>query len=76
MDKAISLGTGKQPYQKRVEMVDMSQRYLEAWLEGAREHRYKAAVAAFDRMDQVINELDAHGYIAANDARFRRGPCV
>ena len=71
LDKAISLVTGKQPYQKRVEMVDMSQRYLEAWLEGAREHRYKAAVAAFDRMDQVINELDAHGYIAANDARFR-----
>ena len=71
LDKAMSLATDKQPYEKRVKMVDMSQRYLEAWLEGLRADRYKDAVAAFDRMDRVINELNSHGYIAANDARFR-----
>lgn len=74
LDKAMSLVTGKELYEKRVKMVDMSHRHLEAWLGGlwaAQEHRYKDAVAAFDRMDQVINELDSHGYIAADDARHR-----
>lgn len=74
LNKALSLVAGKELHRTRVEMVDMSQRYLEAWLGGlwaAQEHRYKDSVAAFDRMDQVINELDSHGYIAAGDARFR-----
>jgi len=74
LDRALSLVADKGLYRTRVEMADMSQRYLEAWLEGlwaAQEHRYKASVAAFDRMDQVIDELDSHDYIAAADARFR-----
>ncbi|HJN19313.1 MAG TPA: DUF4838 domain-containing protein, partial [Armatimonadota bacterium] len=74
LNKALVLVAGRELYEARVEMVDMSQRYLEAWLEGlgaAEEHRYEASVAAFDRMDQVVNELESHGYIAADDARFR-----
>jgi len=74
LNEAGPLIADQEPYRTRFEMVEMSQRYLEAWLEGvwaAQEHRYQDAVAAFDRMDEVINELEAHGYIAADDARFR-----
>lgn len=52
----------------------MSQRYLEAYPDGvwsAEKHHCTAAVAAFDRMESVIDEMDAPGYLDARDARRR-----
>lgn len=74
LDQALTR-TGEKPlFRRRLEMVDTSQRYLEAYLEGiwnAQEDRYEASVAAFDRMDQVIDEMEGPGYLDAKDARRR-----
>ena len=74
LDQAISACAGPSPYRERLKMVDLSQRYLEAYVDGvwsAQARRYDAAVAGFDRMDSLIDEMAAAGVIYAVDARRR-----
>ncbi|MCK5803590.1 MAG: DUF4838 domain-containing protein, partial [Lentisphaeria bacterium] len=74
MDQAKTQVNNSDPYRERVEMVGASLRYLEAYTNGtwrAQEHDYQASVAAFDRMDRIIDELDAKGMIYAAEARQR-----
>jgi len=74
LDRSLALCQDRSPYDTRLRMIDMSQRYLEAYLDGvwsAEKHHYAAAVAAFDRMESVIDEMDAPGYLDAKDARRR-----
>ncbi len=74
LDRALALAAGQEPYRRRAEMVDMSQRYLEAYLAGvwnAQKRQYNASVAAFDRMGKIIDELAQHGFANATDARRR-----
>ena len=74
LDRALGLCTAESLYRRRVHMVDMSQRYLEAYLDGvwnAQAHRYAAAVAAFDRVDALIDEMGGSGWVYTVDARRR-----
>ena len=74
LDQAVARCGEQAPYRQRLEMVGMSQRYLEAYLGGiwnAQRHQHAAAVAAFDRMDTVIDEMEGPGYLDAPDARHR-----
>ncbi len=74
LDQAITIGSAQTPYRERLDMVDMSQRYLEAYLDGvwqSQDHQYKKAVDAFARMDKVIKELVAGGFLNAADAKQR-----
>ncbi|MBT3378451.1 MAG: DUF4838 domain-containing protein [Lentisphaerae bacterium] len=74
LDQGLSLTGDQAPYAKRVAMVDLSQRYLEAYLGGvwaAQAGNYEAAMAGFDRMDGLIDTMEAPGFLDAVDARRR-----
>jgi len=74
LDKALQQSKKQGIYRRRVKMVDMSQRYLEAYLNGvwsAQAHRYEAAVAAFDRMDGIIDGMAPHRFLDGLDAHRR-----
>ncbi|MBL4700728.1 MAG: beta galactosidase jelly roll domain-containing protein, partial [Phycisphaeraceae bacterium] len=74
LNQAIAIGSQKDIYRERLNMVDMSQRYLEAYLDGywqSQDHQYEAAVKAFDRMDQVITEMLQAKFLAPGEAKQR-----
>lgn len=61
---------------RRVEMVDVGHRYLEAYLEGfanAKLGKYEESVAAFDRAEQLIDRLNTKNfsYSTAADSHAR-----
>jgi len=74
LDQALASSAGKEPFRQRVAMVDMSQRYLEAYVAGvwnAQQGKYDASVSAFDRMNDLIDEMEKHGFLDGADARRR-----
>ena len=74
MNEAQNRARGRDPYDKRTAMTETGLRYLEAYLDGvwsAQAGEYEAAVAGFDRMAAVIEEMAEKGWIQAEDARRR-----
>lgn len=74
LNASISQASGHSPFIERVRLVDMSQRYLEAYLDGvwsAKAGNYDKSVAAFARVDTIIDETDRAGAIDVTEARYR-----
>ncbi|MBN4061151.1 DUF4838 domain-containing protein [bacterium AH-315-I18] len=74
LDQAIAMNPEKSIYQDRIHMVDMSQRYLEAYLSGvwySQANKYSQAVASFDLMDQLIDEMAEAKFLRAGDTKHR-----
>lgn len=72
LSRAVTLAKNRYPYQERIRLIDLSQQYLEAYLDGmwnARDKKYKQTLAAFDRVNKLIDELDQAKAIDVNDAR-------
>lgn len=73
---ALDLAPPDSIYAKRVGMVDLGHRYLETYLEGianAKVKKYQEAVAAFNRAEQLIDQMNnkCFGYSTKADAHLR-----
>lgn len=74
LDQAIKASADQPPYDQRVRLVDLSQQYLEGYLEGiwsAQAGKYGKTVAAFNRVGQVIDKLDQANAIDVREANYR-----
>lgn len=74
LDKAAAAAKGKGIYEQRVAMVDLSQQYLEGYLQGvwaAQAKDYGKSEAAFDRMDRALTALIEHKWADVGDAPAR-----
>lgn len=74
LDRGIAAAQGQVVYEQRVAMVDLAQRYLEAYLEGvwaAEADEFDRSVAAFGRMDRALATLVEKGWADGKDAPGR-----
>lgn len=69
LDKAVAEVGSQEPYATRVRMADISEQFLEMYLQGvweAQKGDFDASSAAFDRMEAIIPKLGETGLVSAS----------
>ena len=74
INDALRVAGNRSPFTERVQFVEASQRYLEAYLDGvwsAQTGDYTRSVTAFERVESLIKEMTQSGSINPEEARGR-----
>lgn len=75
IDQAMRTAGLEGMFLRRVKMVELTQQYLEAYLQGVRQaqaKQYDKSISAFDRADKLIDELAGLKYLLGVDDFHRR----